>query len=85
MQTELYGKVYPKKIINTIPEAEDMCWIIDGTILMAKDKTIYKFNIKTDKDWGILKTFKNKEINNITRIVTNETGNYLALVAEVSP
>lgn len=74
-----------KKIINTIPEAEDMCWIIDGTILMAKDKTIYKFNIKTDKDWGILKTFKNKEINNITRIVTNETGNYLALVAEVSP
>lgn len=74
-----------KKIINTIPQVEDMCWIIDGTILMAKGKTIFMFNPKTDKDWSILETFKDTEINNITRLATNETGNYLALVAEVSP
>ena len=35
-----------KKIINTIPEAEDMCWLINGTILMPKGNIIYKFNPK---------------------------------------
>ncbi|AXT50539.1 hypothetical protein D1818_06730 [Aquimarina sp. BL5] len=74
-----------KKIINTIPKAEDMCWLINGTILMSKDNIIYKFNPKTDTNWSIFHTFLNKEISNISRIVTNEIGTMLALVSDISP
>ncbi|MDY8137299.1 nuclear transport factor 2 family protein [Aquimarina sp. 2201CG5-10] len=74
-----------KKIINTVPDAEDMCWLINGTILMGKDNVIYKFNPKTDDNWSVFHTFSDKEINNITRIATNEIGTLLALVSDVSP
>jgi len=71
-----------KKIINTIPEAEDICWLLNGTILMAKNEIIYKFDPKTDSDWSVFYTFKNKETHKITRISTNATSTLLALVAE---
>ncbi|WP_298546279.1 nuclear transport factor 2 family protein [uncultured Aquimarina sp.] len=74
-----------EKIINTITKAEDMCWLINGTILMPKDNIIYKFNPKTDTHWSIFHTFLNKEIASISRITTNETGTMLALVSDVSP
>ncbi|WP_299211821.1 nuclear transport factor 2 family protein [uncultured Aquimarina sp.] len=74
-----------KKIINTIPEAEDMCWLVNGTILMPKDNIIYKFNPKMDTDWNIFHTFLNKEIGGISRITTNKIGTMLALVSDVSP
>ncbi|WP_299438874.1 hypothetical protein [uncultured Aquimarina sp.] len=70
------------KIINTIPKAEDMCWLINGTILMPKDNIIYKFNPKTDTDWSVFHTFENKEISKITRITTNAISNLVALVSE---
>lgn len=74
-----------KKIINIIPEAEDMCWLINGTILMPKDNVIYKFNPKTDTNWSIFHTFLNKEISNISRIAANEIGTMLTLVSDISP
>ncbi|WP_298311755.1 nuclear transport factor 2 family protein [uncultured Aquimarina sp.] len=74
-----------KKIINIIPEAEDMCWLINGTILMPKDNIIYKFNPKTDTNWSIFHTFLNKEISNISRIAANEIGTMLTLVSDISP
>ncbi|SEL44123.1 hypothetical protein SAMN04487910_2464 [Aquimarina amphilecti] len=74
-----------KKIINSIPMAEDMCWLINGTILMPKNNIIFKFNPKTDTQWSIFHTFLDKEIANISRITTNEIGTMLALVSDVSP
>ncbi|WP_299256642.1 nuclear transport factor 2 family protein [uncultured Aquimarina sp.] len=74
-----------KKIINSIPEAEDMCWLSNGTILMPKNNIIYKFNPKTDTNWSMGHTFLDKEIASISRITTNEIDNKLALVSDVSP
>lgn len=74
-----------KKIIKTISGAEDMCWLIDGTILMPKGNTIFKFNPQKDTSWSIFYQFQNKEIANISRIVSNEIGSLLALVSEISP
>lgn len=74
-----------QSIINTIPKVEDMCWTPDGTIFMAKDKTIYFLNPDESLNWKVLKTFNNPEINNISRLAVNQAGTYMAFVAEVSP
>ncbi|MBQ4821836.1 nuclear transport factor 2 family protein [Aquimarina sp. MMG016] len=71
-----------KKIVNTIPEAEDMCWLINGSILMGKGNQIYIVNPKTDTDWRVFHTFKNRELGNITRIATNATSTLLAVVSD---
>jgi hypothetical protein len=74
-----------KKIINTVPQSEDMCWLINGTILMTKGNTIYQYNPITDKNWNVFRTFEDDNLQNITRITTNEIGTLLALVSELSP
>ena len=66
-----------------MPEAEDMCWLINGTILMAKGNTIYKIDPKKDKDWSVLKTFDDPDLQNITRVAVNETGTLLSVVSEI--
>ncbi|PTX62092.1 hypothetical protein C8N46_103190 [Kordia periserrulae] len=71
-----------KKIANTVPNVEDMCWLNDGSILMAKGKTLYRFHPEKDKDWKIIKLFDKAPFDNITRIAVNQPNNKLALVAE---
>lgn len=69
--------------IETITEtiSEDMCWLIDGSILIPTKNSIYKFNPKKDKTFTLLKIFEDDNIQNITRIATNENGTLLALVS----
>lgn len=74
-----------EKIVDMIPTVEDMCWLLDGTIVIGKDNRLLKFDPKTDTEWGLLKTFRDKNINRITRLATNDSNTLLALVAEVSP
>lgn len=74
-----------KTIIPTIPKAEDMCWLPNGTILMGKGNRIFKFTPKIDSDWSTFYTFMDNEIGNITRIATNRNGNKLTVVSEISP
>lgn len=69
-------------IIQTIPEAEDMCWLTNGTILMPKGNVIYAFNPKTDSTWRVFRIFKDADLSNITRIATNSTSSLLALVSD---
>ena len=38
-----------KLIANTIPEVEDMCWVINGDILMGKGSKLFKLTINKDK------------------------------------
>jgi len=73
------------KIISTIPRTEDMCWLLNGTILMPKDNIIYKFNPETDQNWSVFTSFDDPNLWNITRISTNAISSQLALVSEVSP
>lgn len=69
-------------IIETLPEAEDMCWLANGTILMPKGNVIYAFNPKTDSTWRVFRIFKDAALFNITRIATNSTSSLLALVSD---
>ena len=71
-----------KSIINTIKEAEDICWSPNGTILMGKNDAIYKFNPNTDKDWVKVTSIRDFNIKNISRLSISPDGNKLALVAE---
>ncbi len=64
---------------------EDMCWLADGTILMSLGKNIVGFNLETDKDWKVLHSFKEKEINEISRIAVSPDSKYIAIVSEESP
>ncbi|MDH7447185.1 hypothetical protein QBK95_16205 [Aquimarina sp. 2201CG14-23] len=73
-----------RRIKEVIPESEDICWLINGDILMAKGNTIYKFNPKTDNDWSIFHTFKNPELDNITRMSSNNISTLFTLVASKS-
>ncbi|MFK5879698.1 MAG: hypothetical protein QM478_09410 [Flavobacteriaceae bacterium] len=70
------------RITKTIPEAEDMCWLPDGTILMGKGNSIYKYNPKTNADWIEVASLRNFDITNITRLTVNSDGTKLVLVAE---
>lgn len=74
-----------QKIIHTLPEAEDMCWLADGTILMGKGASLYKYHPEKDNDWKRIKTFTDKKIGIITRLATNTNNTRLVLVAEESP
>lgn len=74
-----------KKIINTIPGVEDMCWLLNGTILMPKGNIIYKFNPKKDKSWSLFYTSTDSGLGNITRISTNSISSLLSVVSDVSP
>lgn len=74
-----------QKIIETVPGAEDMCWLINGTILMPKGNTIYAFNPKTDTKWKTLTSFQDPNLYNITRVATNATSTLLTVVSDVSP
>ena len=70
-------------LAETLPEVEDMCWLINGTILMAKGNTLYKLDPKNDKDWSVLKSFDDPNLQNISRVAVNKTGTLLSLVSEV--
>ena len=69
-------------ITPTLPNKEDHCWLINGTLLMASGNSIMKFNPKTEKQWRVFHTFNDKNIVNISRLAVNATSSMLALVAE---
>ncbi|MEM7484810.1 MAG: nuclear transport factor 2 family protein [Bacteroidota bacterium] len=74
-----------KKITNTYKNAEDMCWLNSIIILAGAEKSVLKYDTSLDINWQPVITFKQDEINNISRIAVNAVGNRLAFVAEESP
>lgn len=73
------------KTITSLGKYEDVTWLPNGTLLISKSESIYKFNPKKDKQPSLFFAFSDKNINNISRIAVNKNGTKLALVAEVSP
>jgi len=71
-----------RKIIETVGEKEDVCWLPDGTLLMAVGNTLMKFNLTNDKDWSVFHTFSKNKFNNISRILVNSNGTQLVLVSD---
>jgi len=73
-----------KFIAYTLPKAEDMCWLVDGTILMAKDDILYRINPFTENaEWKEAFSLKQFGIKNITRLAIS-SGLKLAVVGENS-
>jgi len=73
------------KTIVALPEGvQDICWLINGTILAGKDNQLIKFTPGKDNDqWKILKEFPKSEILKITRIASNNISSKLAFAAEI--
>ena len=71
-----------KLIVNSVRKKEDICWLPNGTLLLANGSSLMKFNSKTDTTWSVFHTFSEKEHKNISRIIVNKTGTKLALVSE---
>lgn len=71
-----------KKIIHSIGKKEDVCWLPNGTLLLANGNKIMKFNPKTDKEWDIFYEFPEDKHKNISRIIVNKEGTKMALVSE---
>lgn len=71
-----------KFIANTIANTEDMCWLVDGTMLAGKNDTLYRFTpSKENAEWTEAVSLKKYGIKNITRL-TMSSGLKLAMVAE---
>lgn len=73
------------KTICSLGKSEDVTWLLNGTLLISKGNSIYKFNPKKDKNLSLFFNFTDENINNISRIALNATSTKLAIVAEVSP
>lgn len=73
------------KTITSVGKSEDVTWLPNGTLLIAKGNSIYKFHPKKDKYPNLFFNFSDENINNISRITVNSNGSKIAIVAEVSP
>jgi hypothetical protein len=73
-----------KKIVALPPGVQDICWLINGTILAGNDNQLINFTPGSDNDqWKVLKEFPKSEILKISRIAANSISNKLAFAAEV--
>ncbi len=74
------------KTITKIPAAaEDMCWLLNGSILMPRGNMLVSFNPDKDENWSIFHQFKDKNLGAISRLQTNANASKLVIVSEVSP
>jgi len=74
-----------KKVIQIGKESEDICWLLDGTLLVGYKNYLLKYNPKHDQNWVPLKNFTDPEVNTISRLSTNATSTMLAIVSAESP
>ena len=70
-------------IANTLPGVEDICWLINGTILSAKDNLLYAMDTKKNSDWKEVMDLKTIGVNRITRIASNAISSKLLIAADI--
>jgi len=73
-----------EKIIDLPEGVQDVCWMINGTILAGQKNSIMKFTPGTDTQWQLVTEISPTVLTNITRLATNSLSTKLAVVAEVS-
>jgi hypothetical protein len=73
-----------KVIANTLNGSEDMCWMINGDIIMGKDSKLYKLTINKDNDWKEIVDLKDYGITKISRITGNSISNKFLVAAEIN-
>lgn len=73
-----------KTIAPTLPNVEDMCWLEDGSIVMSKDNTLFRFNPKVKSEWIEVASLKPYGVTKITRLAVGPDGRKLAVVGELA-
>ena len=72
-----------KAIMGTLPGAEDMCWLPNGTILMGHESELYTFTPNNSVDWNEVISLAQYNIKNISRLAVSSDGTKLAVVGEL--
>jgi len=72
-----------KFITNTLPGVEDICWLINGTILSSKDNLVYALDTKNNSVWKKVMDLKSMGVNKITRIASNAISSKLVIAADI--
>jgi hypothetical protein len=70
-------------ITKTLAQTEDMCWLSDGSVLMAKDGILFRYHPKENSDWQEVFSLKSQGITNITRLAVSPDGKKIAVVGEL--
>lgn len=74
-----------KKIVST-GKNQDVCWLLNGSLLIANESKILIFNPKTDTEPHLFYDFKKQfGLQNISRIAVNSISSKIAIVAQVDP
>ncbi|MEM8908989.1 MAG: hypothetical protein AAGD05_14175 [Bacteroidota bacterium] len=72
----------PQLITASLQGSEDFVVLPDGTLLAGKGSKLYKFNKSLDVRWVEIADLSFYEINDITRLAINLSGNRLAIVSK---
>ena len=70
-------------LFKSLPNSEDMCWLSNGTAIMANDGMLFGFHMIRDDDWVELVSLTEYGIKNITRLAVSPDGTKLAVVGEI--
>ncbi|MEZ2415640.1 hypothetical protein ACA086_11800 [Muriicola sp. E247] len=72
------------QIITALPEGvQDICWLIDGSVLAGQGNQLFRYTPGKDKSWQLFADFPEGEIGTITRLATNAISSLLLMVAEI--
>jgi dipeptidyl aminopeptidase/acylaminoacyl peptidase len=69
-------------LTKTLPGSEDLAWLPDGSLLMAQDSKLFRFDPARDHAWQQVADFAPAGLRKITRIAVSPRGDRLALVAQ---
>ncbi|HEX8072826.1 MAG TPA: hypothetical protein VF546_22965 [Pyrinomonadaceae bacterium] len=69
-------------LTQTLPGSEDLTWLPDGSLLMARGAKLYRLDPARAPDWREAADFTAAGLTNITRLALSPRGDRLALVAQ---
>jgi dipeptidyl aminopeptidase/acylaminoacyl peptidase len=69
-------------LTRTLPGSEDLAWLPDGSILMARDSKLFRYDPAGEHTWQEIADFAPAGLRKITRLALNPKGDRLALVAQ---
>jgi dipeptidyl aminopeptidase/acylaminoacyl peptidase len=71
-------------LTKTLPGSEDLAWLPDGSLLMAQDSKLFRFDPAREHSWQQVADFASAGLRKITRIAVSPKGDRLALVAQTA-
>jgi dipeptidyl aminopeptidase/acylaminoacyl peptidase len=69
-------------LTRTLPGSEDLAWLPDGSILMARDSKLFRYDPAREHTWQEIADFASAGLRKITRLALSPKGDRLALVAQ---